>query len=135
MPHVYLSNEEIDAILRVSPGLDLSKSVADDLVRRLFKALAEPSERELAIVSIAREQHHVDGEVEIDDPADGIATISEGDGNGAYVLAWVWADFSGTELNKEGDDRCSECGASLEDGEGYDGKCGNCADREENEDE
>jgi hypothetical protein len=28
------------------------------------------------------------------------------------------------------EDRCA-CGASLDDGEGYDGKCGNCADRAE----
>lgn len=26
------------------------------------------------------------------------------------------------------DDNCRDCGASLEDGEGWDGLCGNCAD-------
>lgn len=29
------------------------------------------------------------------------------------------------------ENHCSECGASLDDGEGYDGLCGNCADRAE----
>ena len=29
------------------------------------------------------------------------------------------------------DDCCDECGADLSDGEGYDGRCGNCADRAE----
>lgn len=28
------------------------------------------------------------------------AIVSEGDDNGAYVMAWVWADFNGTPLNK-----------------------------------
>jgi len=28
-------------------------------------------------------------------------------------------------------EKCSECGEPLDDGEGYDGKCGNCADRAE----
>lgn len=49
------------------------------------------------IVSLAREQHHVDGEVEIDEGA----KLSEGDDNGCYVQAWVWCDYSGTELDKE----------------------------------
>lgn len=31
------------------------------------------------------------------------------------------------ELDYDGDDDCSECGAGLEDNEGYDGLCGNCA--------
>jgi hypothetical protein len=29
------------------------------------------------------------------------------------------------------EERCFECNASLDDGEGYDGRCGNCADRHE----
>lgn len=31
------------------------------------------------------------------------------------------------------DDTCSQCAASLDDGEGFDGLCGACADRAENE--
>lgn len=31
--------------------------------------------------------------------------------------------------HEEDDDVCSECGASLDDGQGYDGLCGNCADK------
>jgi hypothetical protein len=31
----------------------------------------------------------------------------------------------------DGDDSCSECGADLDDGQGFDGLCGNCADRAE----
>lgn len=38
-----------------------------------------------------------DGEVEVDRPI----ITSEGDDNGTYVMAWVWVDFAGTELDKE----------------------------------
>jgi DNA-directed RNA polymerase subunit RPC12/RpoP len=31
--------------------------------------------------------------------------------------------------NEQDEDKCTECGARLDDGEGYDGLCGNCADR------
>ena len=35
-------------------------------------------------------------------------------------------------LLEEGEeDKCSDCGASLGDGEGYDGRCGACADKAE----
>ena len=32
---------------------------------------------------------------------DGDAATSEGDDNGAYVAAWLWVDFAGTEFDKE----------------------------------
>lgn len=35
----------------------------------------------------------------------------------------------------EEEELCSECGVKLEDGEGYDGMCGNCADSAEEEHE
>lgn len=38
-----------------------------------------------------------DGHLEIDDNAE----ISMGEDNGAYVQAWVWVDFSGTEFDKD----------------------------------
>jgi len=37
----------------------------------------------------------------------------------AFVCAAAWND----------EDACDNCGASLTDGEGYDGRCGTCADR------
>lgn len=57
----------------------------------------ETIKRNSQIMRLAREQYHVDGECEIDDGA----KISEGDDNGAYVQAWVWVDFGGTELDKD----------------------------------
>ena len=46
-----------------------------------------------------------DGEVEIDKPI----ITSEGDDNGTYVMAWVWVDFAGTELDKWNCE-CDNCG-------------------------
>ena len=54
-------------------------------------------DRECRIIQLARQEYHIEGECEIDDTAQ----VSEGDGNGAYVQAWVWVDFSDTDLDKE----------------------------------
>jgi len=53
--------------------------------------------RRTAIVKLAFDQCHKDGEVEVDENAE----VSEGDDNGAYVQAWVWVDFGGTQFDKE----------------------------------
>jgi hypothetical protein len=57
-------------------------------------------DREAAILELAGEQWAEDGKVEIDDDA----KVSEGDANGAYVQAWVWVDFHGTDLDKDEED-------------------------------
>lgn len=50
-----------------------------------------------------REQDIYDLAVEqwSDDGADIVGPISEGDDNGAYIQAWLWVDFTGTELDKD----------------------------------
>jgi hypothetical protein len=40
-------------------------------------------------IGAARDQYHVDGEVELDDEV----FLSPGDDPGIYVSAWVWVDF------------------------------------------
>jgi hypothetical protein len=55
--------------------------------------------REQRIRALAQEQWLMES---ID--FDAHATVSEGDDNGAYVQAWLWVDFAGTELDKENDD-------------------------------
>lgn len=57
--------------------------------------------REQRIRELALEQHcsnyysdHSYPEIEDD------AKVSEGEDNGAYVQAWVWVDFTDTELDK-----------------------------------
>ena len=54
-------------------------------------------DREWRIIQLAKQEYHLEGECEIDD----MAQVSEGDGNGAYVQAWVWVDFEDTDLDKE----------------------------------
>ncbi len=70
--------------------------------------------REAAISEYADE-----GRIEIDSNA----LVSHGDDDGAYVAAWVWVDRDDVPL-------CA-CGARNDDGEGFDGMCGSCADKAE----
>lgn len=55
------------------------------------------SERDARILALAHEWEDVD-EIELDQET----KISEGEDNGAWVRAWVWVDFAGTDLDKEG---------------------------------
>lgn len=69
----------------------------------------------------ARDLHEIEGECEIDEGA----AIGISDDGGAYVQAWVWVSDEEAGI-------CSTpgCGNLLDDGEGYDGECGSCADKE-----
>ena len=57
----------------------------------------EQNKRNQIIINLAQEEYDKDITCEIDDNA----KISEGNDNGAYVQAWVWVDFEGTELDKK----------------------------------
>lgn len=46
--------------------------------------------------------------------------------DGCYVMAWVWVD---------NENICPECGKANNDGEGYDGLCGSCADKTEKDED
>jgi len=81
---------------------------------------ADPAKDE-AYREAATDEYGDEGRIEID--AD--AKVSYGDDDGAYVAAWVWVDRDLTPLCK--------CGARNDDGEGFDGLCGSCADRAEAE--
>mgnify|MGYP006899559944 CR=1 FL=1 len=59
------------------------------------------SDRDQKIIDLAIEQClFTDGETELGNEGD-TAMVSEGDDNGAYVRAWVWVSFAGTDLDKE----------------------------------
>lgn len=85
----------------------------ENFVTYVTAAKDKPDAKELdrakRIIELARDQHHSEGSVEVDDfdelmnPADAVGKVSEGDDNGAYVMAWVWVDFAGTGLDKEND--------------------------------
>jgi hypothetical protein len=59
----------------------------------------EYEERRLKILELTNDLSYVDndGSVEIDNDA----MLSESDGNGCYVSAWVWCPFEDTEFDKE----------------------------------
>lgn len=65
-------------------------------------AASDPAseERRQKIVALADAEYGKDGELEFDSNA----IVSEGDDNGAYVQAWQWVDFAGTEFDKEKED-------------------------------
>lgn len=55
-------------------------------------------QRNARIIEIARERvAFIGDDIEINDDA----KVAEGGDNGAFVQAWVWARFEGTELDKE----------------------------------
>lgn len=54
-------------------------------------------EREAKVIDCLPDRFRCSDDIDIDDSP----IISEGDDNGAYVQAWIWAPFAGTELDKE----------------------------------
>lgn len=70
----------------------------------------------------ATEEYVEEGRIEIDSNA----VVSHGEDNGAYVAAWVGVDRDQIPL-------CA-CGKRNDDGEGFEGMCGSCADRAEESD-
>ena len=92
-----------DAYMREHPE-DVADWAAEDIRNLLDDVLvaAQPvdaarTERDAAVLKLARDAYYCDGVLEIDDDA----VISDGDENGAYVGAWVWVDFAGTPLDKD----------------------------------
>jgi hypothetical protein len=63
-------------------------------------AIWDVTDRDQRIRELADQAHGKDGEVEFDEDA----IVSEGEDNGAYVQAWVWVGFSGTDLDQEEED-------------------------------
>lgn len=98
MPEI-ISDETIAAVRAlVTEVVDFT---GDPEAQRVLAMLPDPptpeqAERDKKIRALASVAD-CDG-VEID----GAAIVSEGDDNGAYVSAWVWVEFEGTELDKEG---------------------------------
>ena len=71
--------------------------VADRTQAEKIEELSTDEKRDAVIRQMAKDEHEIEGEVEIDDNA----VVSEGDDNGAYVAAWVWVGFCDTPLDKE----------------------------------
>ena len=93
--------------------------------RPIATVFLNPSDSDKAYIHAAREMiaggcHFDADDIEIDDNP----LTSPGEDHGAWVAAWVWVSNSDADL-------CEECGGSLDDGEGFDGYCGSCADKRE----
>lgn len=80
------------------------------------------------------EGDHISGVCRVAPPGEERAADSfPGDTAGGSLMTTAPADDAAADT--EGDDTCSDpfdegCTASLDDGEGWDGACGNCADRQ-----
>jgi len=61
------------------------------------------------IIQLARFEWHEHGVCEINPEEHVGDMISESDGNGCWVQAWVWVDFGRTELDKAEYTRCLRC--------------------------
>jgi hypothetical protein len=105
----------------------LSKEVFDpdsmgtSLFGRFQGIIAEENDTDLQRIKAAYRDavYTKDGEVESDCDAE----VSIGDSPGAYVQVWQWVDATDAGV-------CVECGLpGADNGEGYDGLCGTCADK------
>lgn len=75
----------------------------------------------------AAAQEKATDELEIDDDA----IVSEGGDPGAWVHAWIWITDGEAGVDRD-EETCDECNAPLDEaGDGYDGKCADCADKAE----
>lgn len=108
--------------------IEAAQDAMHEAAKRL-RAMSPPPEPEpedevvKAFRKAAHDKHHSDGECEIDDGAE----VSVSEDGGAYVKAWVW-------VYDDDADVCRECREqTIGGGEGFDGMCGDCADKAEGE--
>jgi hypothetical protein len=96
--YVSLTLDEVAHVIDLlrNDKAEQSTQLAETLANRKEEQEVQ-AQRNDRIIEMARDQHQVFGETEIDDGA----LVSEGDDNGAYVQSWIWVDFSDTELDKE----------------------------------
>lgn len=77
----------VDALTQlIEAGLEFSTAAKVFADRQ-----AQEDPTSAGVIAAARDFHHKDGHVEIDEGA----MISYGDDPGAYVMAWVWIDLPG----------------------------------------
>jgi hypothetical protein len=87
-----LTTKQLSALI-VQHGITLNEFVQ----AHRFGCTPEQGEREEAIRNLAVDlPESLTEKVSID----GDAVVSEGDDNGAYVLAWLWVPFEGTPFDK-----------------------------------
>lgn len=76
--------------------------------------------------AVAQDQAHDELEIDAD------AVVSAGADPGAWVHAWIW--ITNTEAGVVNDDKCRDCSEEYaQGGDGYNGRCPDCADKAEKE--
>lgn len=134
----YLNNDDFATILNAIGELARNRQHLDlhaddqamldnawELMTNANAAVASPGLRDLA------DELYGDDECEIDD--EGAGTSSSDDGT--WVQAWVWVSkedmIEHGLIEDDDEDKCAtpDCDGAMDDGEGFDGYCGNCADR------
>jgi hypothetical protein len=68
-----------------------------------FRKPKRGRDRDARIRQLAFDQYVRSEDIDFDDVPKISESGPDGD-NGAYVAAWVWVDFAGTELDKDPDD-------------------------------
>lgn len=119
---VSLSNEEMAMLRRLLAYVEenTDRDTEIGLIRAKLDQYESPESKDQRFRDAAQGQSWVrDGECEIDDHA-----VVSGSDEGAYVMAWVWASREDAGLC-----RTAGCDEDANDGEGFDGYCGNCADK------
>ncbi len=107
-----LGTEDIDTLCE-------QLNCGDGIAPAPAPAKIEPGPHDARFITKAKEQYQSgsDGDIDIDDSP----VVSQSD-NGAYVAMWGWVSNEDAGL-------CTLCGEPADDGEGFDGLCGNCADK------
>lgn len=121
MTYIMMSAEEL---ILAADALDLlDAEAAEPLAARLRARHAELMDA----ATQARWEAYREGVANLEEGTlemDIGALVSEGGDGGAYVMTWSWVTNGEADL-------CEKCSGSLDDGEGYDGLCGDCADKAE----
>jgi len=118
---IVASDAFLSSLGKLSSGKYKSFVNALQRAREREITIHEEPEPKLRYLNYAQEQCQDDGAIEFVDNAE--VWLSED--SGAYVQSWFWIPASDAGM-------CSEegCHGLLDNGEGFDGKCGNCADKQ-----
>lgn len=119
---ISFSNEELDMLRKLLAYVEenTDRDTEIGLIRAKIDQYTSPDSKDQRYRDAAAQQSWVrDGECEIDDHA-----VVSGSDEGAYVMAWVWASREDAGLC-----RTPGCDEDPDNGEGFDGYCGNCADK------
>lgn len=89
---INLDKDELELIAaHARSGMGRKGKAIADKIDEEIKSAFDPRNSEW--VEKAKSCHQDEGQVEVDEQADGSAKVSDNGENGAYVLAWVFVDY------------------------------------------